>query len=96
MNTTFVSMQDTLTHCVAQQLCMGQDIYEYMQYVVVYLLEKEMDIEDIQNLYVHVYYNAQEESLVIKDMYARYGIKVDVEGHGGSQIHPRVLLEKYF
>lgn len=93
---TLTSMRDTLTHCVAQQLCMDMDIYEYMHHVVVYLVEQGMDMEEIHDLYMDVYNSAHEEALMVKAMYERYGIKVDVEGCGGSSIHPSVLLEKYF
>lgn len=96
MVTTIASMKDVLTHCVAQQLCMEQDIFGYMQCVVSYLLDEGLELDDVHELYSYVYYHAQEEALMIQDMYARFGIKLNVVGHGGSQIHPSILLERFF
>lgn len=96
-----VNLKNTIAHNIAQQILIGQDIYEYLGSLTDFLftMHEEADyltLDEIHEIYLYAYYKGKEEALYVVQMYEKYNIKVGVDGHGGSQIAPAVALEQYF
>lgn len=89
-------IRDVVTHSAAQIRLQEGDVYEYLNEVNKYLLEEDMDIDTVSDIFLYALQESEVEVNTIRNMYERYGIPIQVKGHGGSQIHPRVLLEKFF
>lgn len=99
MDTLVSDLKNVITHNIAQQLVAGtsQDkVYEYLGAVARYLFEQNMSVEDVHDIYIHALHHSVEEVDIIMQISQRYGIKIQVKGHGASSIHPSICLEKYF
>lgn len=95
------SLKDTACHNVAQLLLGNNEegMYNWLNATAEYLLTDEVPVsmgitlEDVHEIVIYAWNHGREEVEIIKAMQAR-GISINVDGHGGSQIHPVVLLEK--
>lgn len=96
MESTLLAIKDVITHNTAQIRLYEGDIYEYLSEVNKYLLEQNLDVDTVNDIFLYAWRHSEDEINIIRDLKERYGIVLEVQGHGGSQIHPRVLLEKYF
>lgn len=97
------NLKNAITHNIAQQLVAGaskNDVYEYLGMVVEFLFSPVGEAagltqDDVHEIYLHAFNHGQEEADIVMYMNKRYGISIQVKGHGGSQIHPSVLLSQY-
>jgi hypothetical protein len=98
-----LNLKNTITHNVAQQLASGstkEDMYEYLGNVATFLFGPAgqaagLTSDDVYEIYLYAWHHAQAEVEMILEMNRRYGLSLQVKGHGGSQIHPSIALEKF-
>lgn len=90
-----LSFRSVITHNIAQSLVANPsyDMYPYLnQWTKVLLEEHEYTLDEVNDIIIYAWGNAQVEVEIIKAMQAK-GIRMNVSGHGGSAINPLVLAE---
>jgi hypothetical protein len=90
-----LSFRSAITHSLAQNLLFDAkyDKYTYLnQWAKLLMNGHKYDVHETSEVILYALHHAEEEVLVIKDMQSR-GIKINVQGHGGSAIKPEVLAE---
>ncbi len=96
-----LNLRNAVTHNVAQQLVAGGTkvgMYEYLNAVAAYLLNDPVaeaagiTSDDVHEVILNAWNKAPIEVRVLKDMNKKYGLNLTAEGHGASQVHPRLAL----
>jgi TRAP-type mannitol/chloroaromatic compound transport system substrate-binding protein len=101
MKIILANLKNTITHNVAQLLVSTgkEGAYDYLGAVAEYLLNDPVplalgiDMDTANEIYIYAWNHAQEEVDIVKSMYEQHGIEINVNGNGGSQIHPSVMME---
>ncbi|MNQ33160.1 hypothetical protein D3C85_465830 [compost metagenome] len=89
------SLKSNVAHNVAQNLLANEnfDIYGYLGECAMVFFNVGIPDDYVHDIYLYALHHGPEEVEVVKGMYARHGISMNVEGNSGSAIAPSIMLE---
>jgi hypothetical protein len=88
------SIKSTITHNTAQKRLQDKQLGKvYLTEVEAIFTSMNMDVDQIQVILQYARLKSHAEVKTIREMYKRYGIKVDANGNGGSEINLQTIIE---
>lgn len=86
-------LKNIIAHNIAQRMVINtRDSREYIEYCQS-VLKAQLNEQQAKEIYEDALDKAIEEVDVIRDIYDRYGIEVNVSGNGGSQVSLETIIE---
>jgi hypothetical protein len=89
-----LGLKSVIAHNTAQKMLQDKGLGKQYLAEVESLLSKMIVPEQVQEVMLYARMKSRSEVKTIRSMYNRMGVQVNVQGHGGSEIHIEVLLEQ--